>query len=119
MTTADEPLAGFSPPVPLRLDAVDAAPSESGVHVVLDETGTAVYAGATGSLRRRLREHLQGDRQASVLHEQVGEFLDSQGHTATAEEIRDWLGGCTVRWRLTGNPRALTAQLVKPGTTVQ
>jgi MoxR-like ATPase len=68
--------------------------------------------GKTGNLRRRLREHLQGDRQASVLHEQVGEMLDRPGHTASSGEIREWLGHCSISWRLSDDPSVLKAELV-------
>ncbi len=63
------------------------------MHLVLDNTGKIVYVGKTGDLGRRLGEHLQGGRQASVLHEQIGEMLDRPGHTASGAEIRDRLRG--------------------------
>ena len=88
------------------------APNAPGVHLVIDEAGEIVYVGKTRDLRRRLREHLQGDRQASVLHEQVGEMLDRPGHTASSAEIREWLGRCSISWRLSDDPAALKAELV-------
>ena len=36
-----------------------------------------------------------------------GEMLDRPGHTASGEEIRDWLGRCTVAWRESDDPAAL------------
>jgi hypothetical protein len=86
---------GFAVPVPFSSDDVRTAPSAPGVDLVIDPSGEIVYAGKTGDLRRALGEHLQGDRQASVLHEQVGELLDRPGHTASGEEIREWLSRCT------------------------
>jgi len=82
------------------------------VHVVITDDNVPVYVGSTGNLRRRLREHLQGDRQASVLHEQVGAELDADGGTASAAEIATRLGQCSVIWMLTADPRQLKAQLV-------
>lgn len=82
------------------------------MHVVITDDNVPVYVGSTGNLRRRLREHLQGDRQASVLHEQVGAELDADGGTASAAEIATRLGQCSVIWMLTADPRQLKAQLV-------
>ncbi len=103
---------GFTTPVPFRTDHVQMAPRASGVHLVIDSDGGIAYVGKTGDLRRQLGEHLQGDRQASVLHEQVGEMLDQPGQTASGEEIREWLGRCTVAWRESDDPVALKAELV-------
>jgi MoxR-like ATPase len=103
---------GFSVPVPFSSDGVHAAPSAPGVHLVIDDLGKIVYVGKTGDLRRRLGEHLRGDRQASVLHEQVGEVLDRPGHTASGAEIRDWLGRCSISWKLSDDSAALKAELV-------
>ena len=69
---------GFSDPVGYTLESVSDAPQSAGVHLVIGDNGEVIYVGKTGDLRRRLREHLQGDRQASVLHEQVGDMLDSE-----------------------------------------
>src|SRR6266480_4071704 len=103
---------GFTVPAPFSSESAQTAPDAPGVHLVIDEAGQIVYVGKTGDLRRRLREHLQGDRQASVLHEQVGEMLDRPGHTASGAEIREWLGRCSVSWRLSDDPSALKAELV-------
>jgi MoxR-like ATPase len=103
---------GFTVPVPFSAESVQTAPSAPGVHLVIDDADEIVYVGKTGDLRRRLGEHLQGDRQASVLHEQVGETLDRPGHTASGAEIREWLGRCSVSWRLSEDPSALKAELV-------
>jgi hypothetical protein len=80
------------------------------VHVVLD--GDIIYVGWTGDLRRRLRQHLTGNRESSVLHKQVGEVLDAQGDPASAPDIADWLGRCTVSWRESATPEELKASLV-------
>ncbi len=52
-----------------------------GVHVVLDR-GTVVYVGWTGDLRRRLRQHLTGNRGSSALRGQAGQELDNVGPVA-------------------------------------
>ena len=103
---------GFTAPVPFSSDVVQMAPKAPGVHLVIDTSGEIVYVDSTDDLRRRLGEHLQGDRQASVLHEQVGEMLDRPGHTASGGEIREWLGRGTVSWRQSDDPAGLKAELV-------
>ncbi|AVT30030.1 hypothetical protein C6361_11585 [Plantactinospora sp. BC1] len=109
----DELLADFSPPQPYTVDLVATAPTVGGVHVVVDD-GEVVYVGETGHLRRRLRQHLRGNRESSVLHKQVGEELDRDRTTtaATADEIAGWLGERTLRWRVTEDRRGLKAALV-------
>jgi hypothetical protein len=47
-----------------------------------------------------------------VLHDQVGHLLDSPGHAATADDIAEWLGRCTVSWYETDEPAALKESLV-------
>ena len=110
-SSAAEFLEGFSSPQFFTAATASTAPREGGVHVVLDDD-VPIYVGETGNLRRRLREHHRGDRQASVLHEQVGAELDADGRTATAEDIAAWLGGRSVRWCLSDGSRELKAQLV-------
>ncbi len=112
MSEATPPVDEFTEALPFTAYTAGLAPSASGVHVVRDSDGAPVYVGATGDLRGRLWQHLSGDRQASVLHEQVGAELDGPGHVATAQEIADWLGQCTVAWRLSDDPQELKAQLV-------
>jgi hypothetical protein len=107
----DDLLADFSAPQPYTSEAAARAPSSSGVHVVLDR-GVVIYVGLTGSLRRRLRQHLTGNRGSSVLHDQVGQLLDAPGNAASAEDIADWLGRCTVRWYETDNPEGAKEALV-------
>ncbi|WP_454778209.1 AAA family ATPase [Georgenia muralis] len=89
-----------------------AIPAERGVHVVFGNDGQPIYVGSTKNLRERIQQHLTGDRLASVLHEQVGQLLDTKDRSATTAEIREWLGRCSVAWRLSDDPEALKAQLV-------
>lgn len=111
VTTHTDLLAGFTAAQPYTIDAAASAPSSPGVHVVLD-AGTVVYVGWTGNLRRRLRQHLTGNRAASVLHDQVGQLLDTPGSAAPAADIAGWLGRCTVRWQETDNPEGTKDTLV-------
>ncbi|RZU73642.1 GIY-YIG catalytic domain-containing protein [Micromonospora kangleipakensis] len=111
MLDAEDLLATFTPPQPYTMEAAAGAPRSSGVHAVLDR-GTVVYVGYTGNLRNRLRQHLTGSRDSSVLHEQVGHLLDKLGHEASAAEIADWLGQREVRWQETDNPEGTKETLV-------
>ncbi|GAB3799747.1 GIY-YIG nuclease family protein [Micromonospora zhanjiangensis] len=106
-----ELLGDFTSPRPFTADTVVAAPPAPGVHVVLDRD-TIVYVGWTGNLRRRLRQHLTGNRESSVLHKQVGELLDRQGCPSTAPDIAAWLGRQTVSWCESTTPKELKAELV-------
>ena len=106
-------LEGFSEPALFTDDTARRAPSAAGVHVVVGADGTPVHVGSTGDLRRRLRQHLRGGRDSSVLLEQVGAELDRPHQLATSADIADWLGGCTVSWRLSEDPQQLKAQLVE------
>ncbi|MCF0093081.1 hypothetical protein [Micromonospora sp. MH99] len=81
------------------------------MHVVLDR-GVVVYVGHTRSLRARLRQHLTGNRGSAVLHEQVGQLLDTPGSAASAADIADWPGRCEVRWQATDNPEGTKEALV-------
>ncbi|MGN9778823.1 GIY-YIG nuclease family protein [Micromonospora sp. H33] len=107
----DNMLAAFTAPQPYTMEAAADAPRAPGVHVVLDR-GTVIYVGRTGNLRNRLRQHLTGNRESSVLHEQVGQLLDRQGSVATAQDIAGWLGHCEVRWQETDNPEGTKEALV-------
>lgn len=71
-----------------------------------------LYVGRTKNLRDRLRQHLTGDRIASVLHEQVGHEIDKRGIEATASDVADWLAQREVRWHETDNPEAAKDALV-------
>ena len=112
MSTPTSSLEGFTDPQAFTIETTILAPTDAGVHLVFDADGAPVYVGWSGNLRQRLRQHLQGDRQASVLHEQVGAELDRPDHLATAAEIAEWLGRCTVSWQLSDDPRELKARLV-------
>jgi excinuclease UvrABC nuclease subunit len=57
----DELLAGFTAPQPFTMKTAANAPGSPGVHVVLDRS-LVIYVGWTGNLRRRLRQHLTGNR---------------------------------------------------------
>jgi hypothetical protein len=109
--TRDDLLAGFTAAQPYTIEAAADAPSSPGVHVVLDQ-GAVVYVGRTGNLRRQLRQHLTGSRGSSVLHDQVGQLLDTPGNAASAADIADWLGRRTVRWQETDNPQGTKEALI-------
>lgn len=47
-----------------------------------------------------------------MLHEQIGEMLDSADRAATTQDVVDWLGRCSVAWRLSDAPDHLKGQLV-------
>ncbi|MEU9824114.1 GIY-YIG nuclease family protein [Micromonospora chersina] len=111
MIDAEDLLAGFTPPQPYTTEAAAGAPTSPGVHVVLDR-GMVVYVGWTGNLRNRLRQHLTGNRESSVLHQQVGQLLDTPTEAAARQDIADWLGRCEVRWQETDNPEATKQALV-------
>ncbi|WP_319462715.1 GIY-YIG nuclease family protein [Micromonospora sp. RTP1Z1] len=111
MTSPTALLAGFSDPQPFTPDTAAAAPAAAGVHVLLDGD-VVLYVGSTGNLRRRLRQHLTGNRGSSVLHDQVGQLLDSSEPAASAAEIAEWLGRCTVSWCETDNPEGTKDALV-------
>lgn len=109
-------LDGFSEPRPFTPETVGDAPNEPGVHVVWGPkpNDDIVYVGETGALRSRLRQHLSGDRQASVLFEQVGELLDGdEPDSADREAIREWLARCRVAWATDPNPQELKRTLVE------
>ncbi|MFG1953063.1 GIY-YIG nuclease family protein [Micromonospora sp. NPDC048830] len=110
-TTTEDLLADFTPARPYTRDTLADAPNTPGVHTVL-ERGVVIYVGRTKNLRNRMRQHLTGDRQASVLHEQVGAQLDNLGPEATADDIAEWLGGCDIRWLETDNPEATKDSLI-------
>ncbi|MFC8615579.1 PIN-like domain-containing protein [Micromonospora purpureochromogenes] len=108
----DAPLANFSDPQSYTSEGVASAPRSPGVHVVLKD-GAAVYVGATGNLRTRLRQHLTGPRGSSVLHDRVGRLLDTPDHAASAADIAGWLGHCTVRWYRTGDALSVKETLIR------
>ncbi|WP_319462724.1 GIY-YIG nuclease family protein [Micromonospora sp. RTP1Z1] len=94
------------------MEAVAGAPRAPGVHVVLDG-GLVIYVGRTRrGLRDRLRQHLTGDRDSSVLHDQVGQLLDTPDNAASAADIAGWLSRREVRWQETDNPKGTKEALV-------
>jgi hypothetical protein len=110
---AGEPLEGFSEPAALTAAGVAEVPESSGVHVVWDEAGRLVYVGHSGRQRSRLREHLAGNRQTSILHDKVGRLLDREfERPARSEEIRSLLTRWTFAWRETAAPEELKAQIM-------
>ncbi|SCE78253.1 hypothetical protein GA0070607_1509 [Micromonospora coriariae] len=110
--THDDLLAGFTAPQPYTMETVADAPRAPGVHVVLDG-GVVIYVGRTRrGLRGRLRQHLTGNRESSVLHDQVGQLLDTPHNAASAADIAGWLGRCKVRWQETDNPEGAKEALV-------
>lgn len=112
MDGAISPFDGFSEPASFTSDTVRSAPNAAGVHVVFDPSGSPIYVGSSGDLRRRLSNHLRGGRESSVLHDQVGAELDRPEQRATSADIAAWLGGCTISWRLSEDLQQLKAQLV-------
>lgn len=109
-----EVLVGFSGPASLAdEDTLRTVPDASGVHVVWGSTGRLLYVGQSTQTRSRLRMHLSGDREASILHEKVGRRLDRElGRRAGRDEIRAWLERCTFAYRLTEHPAALKARIM-------
>ncbi|MBM7492693.1 hypothetical protein JOD64_003915 [Micromonospora luteifusca] len=111
-TAHEDLLTGFTAPQPYTTETVADAPRAAGVHVVLDG-GVVIYVGRTRrGLRQRLQQHLTGNRESSVLHDQVGQLLDTPGNTTSAADIAGWLGRCEVRWQETDNPEGTKEALV-------
>ncbi|MEX2290834.1 MAG: AAA family ATPase [Mycobacteriales bacterium] len=111
MELADH-FGGFSEPLPFTRDAMAQAPTGGGVHVVCEPDGTVLYVGRTGALRTRMRQHLTGDREASVLHDQIGQLLDAAGEDGTAAGVAAWLGRRQVRWLETSRAAEVKDELV-------
>ena len=113
---ASDLLTGFSQPVAYTSDAVDLVPVGAGVHVVWGPTADdgILYVGQTRRLRDRMRQHLTGDRQASVLFEQVAELLDGDyPDSAGRDEVRAWLATCRFAWKEHNDPAQLKRQLLE------
>lgn len=100
--TSDELLDGFTDPCPYEPAYLNEVPNEPGVHVVYEpDSNEILYIGHSKQLRSRMREHLSGDRKASVLHEQVGELLDGdEPDSADRASIQAWLANCRVSWKV-------------------
>lgn len=108
-----ELLEGFSGKRPLERAELGAVSDSTGVHVVWDSDGHLLFVGLSSNTRKRLGEHLRGDREASVLHQKVGRLLDTElGRVAEATEIEAWLSNCSFQWVDTERPRDLKAQLM-------
>lgn len=108
-----DPLDGFSEPRPLERGELGSIPDKSGVHLVRDASADPLYVGYSGRTRERLRDHLGGDRQASVLHQKMGQELDAElGRPATASEIEDRLNTCSFQFKLSDRPKELKAQVM-------
>jgi hypothetical protein len=107
----DDLLADFTPARPYTTEVAASAPQSPGVHVVIEHS-KVIYVGYTGNLRSRLRQHLTGNRESSVLHQQVGQQLDKLGPVASAADIAAWLARCEVRWREDDNPQGAKEALV-------
>ena len=107
----EELLAEFTSPRPYTMGNVADAPAAPGVHLVLDG-GVVVYVGYTGNLCSRLRQHLTGNRDTSMLHDQVGQLLDAPGRAATRDDNAGWLGRCEVRWLETDHAEGTKDALV-------
>jgi hypothetical protein len=109
-----EALVGFTGPASLaNEEALGAVPDVTGVHVVWDPAGRLLFTGQSAQTRSRLRMHLTGDREASILHDKVGRRLDRElGRRADRDEIRAWLQRCTFAYRLTDSPSTLKAQIM-------
>ena len=107
------PLSRFGTPKPFVATEFSAYNGMMAAHIVWAPDGQLVYVGESGNTGRRLRQHLSGDREASVLHDQVGRVLDIElGRTATRDEIREWLERCTFAVSPTNDPASLKAAVM-------
>lgn len=108
------PSAKLSPQRPLSDEqSIRSLDDTPGVHVVYSPDGRALYVGMSGQTRSRIRMHLTGDREASILHEKVGRRLDRElGRSATRDEIRAWLEGCTFAVAFTDDLTTTKAALM-------
>lgn len=112
--SGDELLDGFTEPCVFDGDHLRGAPDEPGVHIVYGaDSDEIVFVGHSAKLRSRMRQHLSGDRDASVLYEQVGELLDGdQPGSADRDAIQAWLANCRIAWKVDGGRVQLKRQLV-------
>ena len=88
-------------------------PDEGGVHIVWDPDGQPLYVGYSTAQRSRLRQHISGDREASILHAKVGRELDTSESTANQEDIEAFLAACSFAWKTDEDPRGLKARLME------
>ncbi len=93
-------VARFSAPTPFTDESPRTLPDTPEVSVVWDPEGQFICVGYTGQQRTRLRQHLTGDRRASVLRKKIGEQLGEQfERNASRDDIREYLSGCEFTWR--------------------
>jgi hypothetical protein len=93
--------------------ALTALSDSPGVHVVFRPDGRPLFVGMSSQTRTRVRRHLTGNRQSSILHQKVGRLLDRElGRTASRDEIRDWLQECSFAVTYTDDPNAAKSALV-------
>lgn len=112
MTNLDSSLDGFTERLPFVNESLQAAPDLPGVHVVWDPEGRPLYVGHTLHLRSRMRNHVSGTREGSVLRDKIGKLLDKPDREATPEEIRAFLAKCQVAWKPTEDRFELKAGLM-------
>lgn len=109
----DDLLAGFAGPVELTAAGIQSLPHDTGVQVVLDQEGRALYVGLTGDLRDRASQHVSGDRQGSALRNNAGDLLSTQlGREVTEPEITDYLAQQQLRWLVTADNQDVKARLI-------
>ena len=62
---------------------------------------------------KRLLQHLSGPRGSSILHKKLAQRLDRRRRiAATREDVKRYLGTCSVAWKVDVNPEALKARLM-------
>lgn len=106
-------LARFSRPSPFSPESLDGLQDAPGVHVVWGGNGRLLYAGSSRTTRTRLRQHLTGDREGSVLHDKVGRLLDDRlGRPATRDDIRGELQSGWFAVAFAPEPDRLKAQVM-------
>ncbi|HAS08932.1 MAG TPA: hypothetical protein DCS55_00175 [Acidimicrobiaceae bacterium] len=111
---AHELLDGFTEPCVFDGDHLRGAPDEPGVHIVYGaDSDEIVFVGHSAKLRSRMRQHLSGDRDASVLYEQVGELLDGdRPESADRDAIQAWLAKCRISWKVDNDRVQLKRKLI-------
>jgi len=105
VTSAPDLFGDFTVPRPFTPAVLATAPEGGAVHVLRDASGAVLYVGATGALRRRLRQHLSS---GSVLHDQVVAELDP-----AVESLPEAYARHTISWREVDDPVAAKARLLE------